>query len=163
MIKIKTFTFNNFAENTYILSDETKSAVIIDPGCYSYSERQEMAQYIEEEGLKIEKLLNTHAHIDHILGNEFVKKTYQVPFYLHPLDLPILKAAASRATFWGFGSYVEVLPDSDLKEGEDISFGNTTLKVLFTPGHAAGHVVFVSEEDNFCICRSEERRVGKEC
>jgi glyoxylase-like metal-dependent hydrolase (beta-lactamase superfamily II) len=152
MITIKVFTFNNFAENTYVLSDETKSAIIIDPGCYTSAERKELSDYILQENLVVEKLVNTHAHIDHILGNNFVQKTYQVPFYLHRLDLPILKAATSRAAFWGFGAYVETLPDLYLEEGENVNFGNSSLEVLFTPGHAAGHVVFVNRDDNFCIC-----------
>ncbi len=152
MINIKVFTFNAFSENTYILSDDSLEAVIIDPGCSNLAERNELHQHITENNLKVVKLLNTHAHIDHVLGNHFVKETFGVPYYLHQLDLPILQAAQLRASHWGFKGYVGIEPDFYLEEGQNITFGNSTLEVYFTPGHAPGHVIFVNRVDNFCIC-----------
>ena len=70
-MKVKSFTFNPFQENTYVVYDDTKECIIIDPGCYSEKERTELMRFITGEGLKPVKLINTHCHIDHVLGNKF--------------------------------------------------------------------------------------------
>ena len=70
MIKVHYFTFNPFQENTYILFDETKECIIIDPGCGDGNERKALEHYINQEKLKPVKLINTHCHIDHVLGNK---------------------------------------------------------------------------------------------
>lgn len=74
MLQIKSLTFNPFSENTYILYDETKEALIIDPGCYEKQEKGILYDFITEEQLKPVKIINTHCHIDHVLGNAFIKK-----------------------------------------------------------------------------------------
>src|SRR5687767_958290 len=94
MISKKIFTFNAFAENIYILYDDTKECVIIDPGCYSNSEKSELESFISSEGLKPVKLLNTHCHVDHVFGNYFVTDKYKVKLYMHREDLPVLNSAA---------------------------------------------------------------------
>ncbi len=73
MIQIQSFVFNPFQENTYVVFDETKEALVIDPGCYEKDEQLELVEFIENNDLKVTKLLNTHCHIDHVLGNHFVK------------------------------------------------------------------------------------------
>ena len=89
MLKIKRFTFNPFQENTYIIYDEKGSAAIIDPGCYEPEEKKELYDFIIQENLKPELLLNTHCHVDHVLGNERVEQTYSIPFLIHGrTDLP---------------------------------------------------------------------------
>ncbi|MFM7431536.1 MAG: MBL fold metallo-hydrolase [Flammeovirgaceae bacterium] len=145
MLSIKTFEFNPFAENTYVVFDETKQAVIIDPGCCEKKERQMLTDYIQREGLNIKFLLNTHCHIDHVLGNDFVKNQYQVPFLIHAKEEPVLRAVKSYASNYGFPNYQEVLPDQYVAEGDTISFGNTNWSVLFLPGHAPGHIAFYDE------------------
>lgn len=151
MIQIEIFTFNPFQENTYILWDETQECVIIDPGCHVYEERKALTDFISEKKLKPVKLLNTHAHIDHILGNAFIKRNYNISYFLHEKDLPVLNTAPDRAAFWGFPAYEHSSVDEYLEEGKDISFGNSTLQVFFTPGHAPGHVVFYAKDQNFVI------------
>jgi glyoxylase-like metal-dependent hydrolase (beta-lactamase superfamily II) len=146
MIKIESFVFNPFSENTYVMSDETGEAVIIDPGCYERSEKEILTKYIDDNKLKIKYLLNTHCHIDHVLGNQFIKDTYTVPLLIHELDLPVLKSVKVYAPSYGFVAYHESEPDGFLKEGDIVSFGNTKLKVLFVPGHAPGHIAFYHEE-----------------
>lgn len=142
MLHIRTFTFNPFEENTYVVYDETREAAIVDPGCYEKEEQDELASFIARENLQVKMLLNTHAHIDHVLGNYFVKNRYGVPFYLHPTELPVLRSVRSYAGNYGFAGYQEVLPDATLAEGEPIRFGNSSLDVLFLPGHSPGHVGF---------------------
>jgi hydroxyacylglutathione hydrolase len=147
MLKIKLFTFNAFQENTYVVFDETREAVIIDPGCYTKNEKQELSQFIESTGLTVKCLVNTHCHIDHVLGNGYVKDTYKVPFLIHQKDLPVLQAVKSYASNYGFPQYEETSPDSFLNDGDEVAVGLGTLKVLFLPGHAPGHIGFYNETE----------------
>ena len=151
MIQLHTFTFNPFSENTYVLYDETKEAVIIDPGCHNYEERKELKDFIDNQQLTVVYLLNTHAHIDHVLGNEYVKRTFGVKLHLHIKDLPVLQNAAARAEFYGFPNYEGSDVDVFIEEGDFIKFGNSELEVLFVPGHAPGHVAFINREENICV------------
>jgi glyoxylase-like metal-dependent hydrolase (beta-lactamase superfamily II) len=146
MIQIHTFTFNPFSENTYVVYDDTGEGVIIDPGCYEKTEKAELAQFIESKKIRIRYLLNTHCHIDHVLGNSFVKEKYQVPFLIHQKDEPVLRSVKAYAPSYGFNLYQEILPDDYLSEGDVVSFGNTSLAVIFLPGHSPGHVGFYHKE-----------------
>lgn len=150
-MKVTRFTFNAFSENTYILSDETKECVVIDPGCYDKYEKQQLADFVKNEGLKVVRLLNTHCHIDHVFGNKFVADSYNVALEIHEKDLEVLRAVPTYAPNYGFPNYEEQSPGAFLKEGEKVKFGNTELDIIFTPGHAPGHVVFYNKEDKICI------------
>ncbi len=145
MFEIKPFVFNPFQENTYVLFDETKECVIIDPGCYELSERLELTDFIAKEGLKPVKLLNTHCHIDHVLGNAFCKATFGIKLYGHKKDEEVLKAVKVYAPTYGFAGYQESEMDEYLEEGDMVRFGSTSLEVLFVPGHAPGHVAFLEK------------------
>lgn len=151
MIKIQTFVFNGFQENTYLLYDETNEAVIIDPGCYSSTEQTELIDFVTKNNLNVIKLLNTHCHIDHVLGNNFVCKKFNVDLYIHELDLATLHATTEYGHLYGFNIDKSPEPTHFLNDGDKITFGNSTLDVLFTPGHAPGHVVFVNHEQKFVI------------
>jgi hydroxyacylglutathione hydrolase len=120
MLRIVSFTFNGFAENTYLLIDEaTRATAIVDPGMYSRAEQQTLSDYIAQEKLDVQYLLNTHAHIDHVLGNAFVLSTYPgIPFLLHPLDLPTLRAVATYAGPYGFAAYEPAEPTGELAGGQ---------------------------------------------
>ncbi|KAA6438679.1 MBL fold metallo-hydrolase [Dyadobacter flavalbus] len=151
MIHIENFVFNPFAENTYLLHDDTGEAVIIDPGCYDKQELAEITDYIEANGLKPVQIINTHAHIDHVLGIAALKRKYRIPFSLHALDEPLLKAVKSYASNYGFSSFDEPEIDTYLAEGDTVHFGNSSLKVIFVPGHAPGHIAFVNEDQRFVM------------
>jgi len=143
MIHIKSFVFNPFMENTYVLYDDSKHCVIVDPGCYETYEQQELSDFIEKEGLVVDKLLNTHCHIDHVFGNQFVKDKYGVKLYVHKEDEATLKAVKAYAPAYGFNQFVESDVDEYLEEGKSVTFGDSTLDVVFVPGHAPGHVAFI--------------------
>ena len=146
MLNFKVFTFNDFQENTYILWDETKEAVIIDPGCYEEFEKKELISFIEANDLKPVRLLNTHCHIDHALGNFFIQNKYKLKVEAHPLEKPILAAIPSYASNYGFAGYQNTEIEIELNEGEQVLFGNTTLNILFLPGHAPGNIAFLEKE-----------------
>lgn len=148
---IKKFTFNPFQENTYILYDDTKEAIVVDPGCYDRSEESDLVSFIEEKGLNVVRLLNTHAHIDHVFGNKFVVDQYQVELEMHELDFPILLASEHAAKTYGLNYTKSPEATKKIAEGDVIAFGETKLDVLHVPGHAPGHVVFVDPTSKVMI------------
>lgn len=151
-VQIEVFTFNAIQENTYLLIDDEKNCVIIDPGCYDRDEQQVLVDFISENRLNPVALLNTHAHIDHVLGNHFIQQRYNLDHYLHEADLVILDAVPNYAHLYGFPGYTPCpTPNKLLKGGEVLEFGNIKLEVFFTPGHAPGHVVFYNAENKFVI------------
>ena len=152
MIKVETFTFNAFSENTYLLHDESKECVIIDPGCYDTHEQLELSQFIKENGLKVVRLINTHCHIDHVLGVEFVKRTYKVGLETSKGEEAVLKAVETYADVYGFPKYERTIVDSFLIEGEEVIFGNgSKLEVISAAGHSPDHIVFYAEKEQFLI------------
>ena len=148
MISIQTFAFNPLSENTYVVSDETGEAVIIDPGCYEKDEQNTLDDYIASNGLKVRYLLNTHCHFDHVLGNYHVKEKYNVPLLMNLLEEPVLRSVKAYVSNFGFTHYEETLPDQFLQEGDIVKFGNTAWSVIFLPGHSPGHVGFYNPKEN---------------
>ncbi len=151
MIHVKSFVFNPFMENTYVLYDDTGEAILVDPGCYEEYEQEMLAAFIEEQGLKVVDLINTHGHIDHVLGNYFVSRKYGLKLRMHELDLPVLKAVEAYAPSYGFNAYQPIEPDSYLEEGDVVRFGNTAMDVLFLPGHAPGHIGLLNKDEKLLV------------
>jgi len=151
MLQLKLFTFNPFYENMYLLYDETKECVIIDPGCYEPEEKEELFNFIKQEGLKPVKLLNTHCHIDHVLGNKFVFSSYGLKPEIHPLELAVLKFAVPYGARYGIIVEESPEPIINLKEGDEIHFGNSQLEIIFAPGHSPGSVCFYCKEEGILI------------
>lgn len=152
MSQVQCFTFGPFQENTYVLYDGSKECVIIDPGCYSAREEQILLSWINDNKLVPKHLINTHAHIDHILGNAFVCKTFSLKPMLHAKELVILQEMSPRAAImYGMNYTPSPDPEAFIEEGDVISFGQSQLNVLFTPGHAPGHVVLVNKNDGYVV------------
>lgn len=151
MLQVRKFTFNPFMENTFVLYDETKECAIIDPGCVEKEEESQLVEFIEGAGLIVKTLINTHCHIDHILGNAFVKRKYNVLLSIHPLEVPVLKAVKTYASNYGFFQYQDSSPDAFLNEGDTVFIGNQALHVLFVPGHSPGHIALYHAESKTLI------------
>jgi len=151
MISIQSFTFNPIQENTYILFDETKECVIIDPGCYDAAEQAKLSAFITEKGLKPVKLLNTHCHLDHIFGNAYVSKTYDLQPEFNEHDQRVFDAFAATCNLYGMNCDPSPPAGNYLSEGDTVKFGNSTLEIVFTPGHSPGSITFYSREDKFMI------------
>lgn len=139
-LSIKIFHFNFIQVNTYILYDETKEAVIIDPGNYIKSEDEILSDFIEKEQLNVRYLINTHPHIDHIFGNSFGKKCFQSPLLMHEKGIPIYETADDYCSSLPFQRPDFPLPDKLIKEGEVITFGCQQLEAIYTPGHCEGSI-----------------------
>ncbi len=147
---IEALVFNPFYENTYIISDEDKQAIIVDPGCYEPYERDRLKQYISENNLTVKLALNTHSHIDHVLGNAFVKEEYGVPLWIPEGEKDMFEAVTNYATNWGINNYVQATVDEYI--GTDpITIGKMHFEVRLAPGHSPGHLVFYNAEEKILI------------
>lgn len=151
MTHIKKFTFSPLQENTYVVFDESKEAVVIDPGCLLKSEKDELAKFIDDEMLTVKALLQTHTHLDHVFGSAFVKSRFNTQMYINKLDLPILESVENQCKAFGIRGFEPVTPDIYLLNGSLFSFGNTQLEVRFVPGHSPGHVAFVNHAARYII------------
>lgn len=151
MTTIQSFTFNPYQENTYILHDESGECAVIDPGCSDRAEQDMLAGYIREHKLTPVLLLNTHCHVDHVLGNKFVFDLFGLKPCFHRLEEKLLHAAVYYAE--AVGVRYELSPQAErfLEQGETVSFGQSALKCLFTPGHSPGSLSFYSENEGFVI------------
>ncbi|MFN3917324.1 MAG: MBL fold metallo-hydrolase [Flavobacteriales bacterium] len=151
MVNLFSFTFNPFQENTYIIVSGNKCA-IVDPGCYTREEQLELKSFIQEKNLEAVLLLNTHCHIDHVLGNAFVCREYGIIPLLHVDDLKQLKSVSSYAHLYGFDGYeISPEPQQFIKHGDKINIGELELEVRHVPGHAPGHIVFISHTEKWII------------
>jgi len=146
-MNIKQFIFNTFMVNCYLLENGTGEAILIDPACYEDKEKAELTGFVESNQLKVIRNINTHCHIDHILGNEFIDDTYGVRPEYHPDGKPFFVTA--REIGLSFGYHLKRIPEplGFLNDGDLIPFGDSTLKVLFTPGHAAGSICLYDEKN----------------
>lgn len=151
MIHIKSFTCNPYQENTYLLYDESNECVIIDPGMYSGDEQNAVLKFIAENKLKPVLLLNTHCHIDHVLGNKFVFDTYGLLPQFHEGEKALLTAVVSYAPQMGIRYEVSPLPEIYLEQNGHVEFGNSRLDFIFAPGHSPAHLCFYSKADKFVI------------
>jgi len=146
MLQIKVFVFNPVMVNTYLLYDETKEAAIIDCGASTAAEKAQLSGFIKSNGLILRQLLNTHLHFDHVLGNHFVYANYGLKPKYNSGD-ELMQQSMSRISPI---RYDPVLAGDYLNENDEISFGNTTLKVFQTSGHSPGSLSFYSEKDG-CV------------
>lgn len=146
---IKTFVFNPFQENTYVVYDENGEAAVIDAGCLFEEERQELKKFIEQQGLILKRVLNTHLHLDHIFGNKFLFDTYGLApeaaredeFWLDafPQSMQAFGLTPGMGQAQAIGKY--------LTENQEIKIGNITFTVLSVPGHSPGSLAFYSAKD----------------
>lgn len=148
---IHAFTFNAFAENTYVIADSAGRAAIIDPGCQSPNEQAILVDFIVQHRLTPVMLLQTHCHIDHVLGNAFVHRTWGLKPRIHPKDLPDLQRLVTYAPIFGVEAEASPEPEAWLEHGETIHLGDMTLELREAPGHSAGSICFVNHHEGWVI------------
>ena len=151
MLSVKQLTFSPFQENTYVIYNEQGWSAIVDPGCYFPQERTELSAFISKSGLEPKLLLNTHCHLDHVFGADFVYQTYGLSMHLHPREKPVLDHSPEAGIRWGapFDAYTG--PVIYLEEGDKVSIGEDQLEVLFTPGHSPGSISFYCKSQQFLL------------
>lgn len=151
MLQVVSLTFNPFQENTYILINEKKECWIVDPGMYGADEEQIMFDFISENNLVPQQIINTHAHIDHVLGIDALKQKYKLEFGMHRLEQPVLANAKGSAMLFGFTFGAVPVPDFFIAENETIKLGEDELEVRLAPGHSPGSIVFYNPEGKFVL------------
>ena len=152
MITIKSFEFNYFQENTFLLYDDTREAVLIDCGCCRKEEEKELTDFILENKLTLKHLLCTHLHVDHVFGNGFIYKTYGLKPEANKQDVEKLPSPDEQAKLFGLRQHVENVPvEKYIVGGEIIKFGTSELQVLTVPGHSPGSVAFYNQKNGFAI------------
>jgi hydroxyacylglutathione hydrolase len=151
MLQIQCFTFGPFQENTYLLYNEAKKGIIIDPGCFEVEEKRTLQAFISDNAIQLERLLLTHGHIDHILGNKFIFDTYSLLPEMHAEDVPFIEMQKLSDQRFGFHTDQSPMPEKLIEPGTDIVFYKDTIKVLYTPGHSKGSISFYIEKQDFII------------
>lgn len=152
MIKVVSFCFNPFQENTYLLIDESgRDCLVVDPGMYEPAEYDQFYDYLRTHNLTPRKIINTHAHIDHIFGVQALKEKFGIPFGLHAREMPVLEGAAGSAQLFGFALSAVPTVDFTISEDEVIAFGLSHIQVKFTPGHSPGSITFYQPESKWVL------------
>lgn len=147
MLSVKSFVFNPIQVNTYVVYNENKECVVIDAGNMERFEDEQIINYIDKNGLKPLMLLNTHSHIDHVMGNKTLADKYGIQLAASPVEKPFYDKVWAYASAFGLDFTQDrcLAPSIDLADGEIIKLGDDELKVLYTPGHAPGHVCYYDE------------------
>jgi hydroxyacylglutathione hydrolase len=151
MLSVHSFTFNPFQENTYIIANEHRQCWIVDPGMSNATEENELVHFLEKHQLTPQAIINTHAHIDHILGIDFIAGKYGVPFFLHEKETPVLNNAGHTARMFGFQYDGVQTAARYIQEGSPLALNEDVLQVLFVPGHSPGSVALYFPEGHWVI------------
>lgn len=144
-MEVAQFTFNAFQENTYILYDETLECIIIDPGCNNEDERNTLSKFIEDKSLVPKRLVNTHCHIDHVLGNKYVAEKYGLVLEAHEGEIKVLEVCDTVSRMYGIAYEASPSIGKYINGGEELNFGQTILKTIFTPGHSPASISIYCE------------------
>jgi hydroxyacylglutathione hydrolase len=151
MFQIQAFVFNFASENTYVLFNENKNAWLIDPGNMNEQETKAIEGFITENGLKIEKIILTHAHIDHVLGLQWAFDTYKVSVTMHEDDKEVLDMLQASGIRFGFQIPAVNVDLEYVNEDDELDFDGEKFKIYHVPGHSPGSVVYHNETQKFII------------
>jgi Zn-dependent hydrolases, including glyoxylases len=151
MLHVKSFAFNPFSENTYIIYNDEKDAFLIDPGNMPEQETQVLGEFIRTNQLNIKNILLTHAHIDHIIGLQWAYDTFNVPVLIHSDEMEILDRASFTAKNYGLFFPAFSGEIQHIKEGEKLNLGSETIEIYDVPGHSPGSVAFYDQNNGFVI------------
>ena len=151
MVDISVFCFNLFNENTYLVYQKDGECLIIDPGNSEKKEFEILIKFIEDHALKPRMIINTHCHVDHVLGVNDLKNKFNIPFYIHPAELPILNSVVLYAGMYGFPGFSEPKPDGFIRDGERIGIADSSWEILHIPGHSPGHIALYEKSRAVCV------------
>jgi glyoxylase-like metal-dependent hydrolase (beta-lactamase superfamily II) len=147
MLNLKTFVFNPFQVNTYVLSDSQGEGYIIDAACFDEREKRILTDYLDSNNLKIRALINTHCHVDHVLGIKEIRERYKIPFYCSADEQFLLDTSVTQGEVFGFEVNKPSNPDKYISEEDQFEIGGKKIKIISIPGHSPGSLSFYIEED----------------
>lgn len=150
-MNIQSFIFNPFYENTYVISVSNGDALVIDPGCYEVYEKEELFSFLDKEKLNVKAVINTHCHIDHVLGNKAVAGKYNAPLKIPKHEEDIYQAVVAYGMQWGITEYQHYPQDEMLGEGNQLQLGDLIFEVIEVPGHSPGHLMFYEKKEKVLI------------
>ena len=150
-MQIKSFVFNPFYENTYIISSQENNCFIFDPGCYEDYEFAELKEYVHMNDLNVLAIINTHCHIDHVLGNDQLKFEYKVPLKIPTNEKEVFDSVPAYAPQWGMARYKHAEVDDFLIGGETLMLDEIKMEMIEVPGHSPGHLMFYIQNEKVII------------
>lgn len=151
MTKVHQLTYGPFGENTYLIVDQNDNALVIDPGMYYPEENARMFEYLNTQKITPQRLLLTHAHLDHVFGVNWFFENHKLTPEVNASEKVVYDSAQAVAMQYGLEMKPLVVPTVGLVPGDEISFGGSTFKILFTPGHSPGSVCFYNEAEKYVI------------
>ena len=140
-MKVASIVFNPFLENTYVVSDDAGNCIIVDPGCYEKFEKDELKAYISDQHLKPKAVINTHCHIDHVLGNAFAKDEWGIPLWVPKGEAEILRSMEVYAPSWGIMHFEPAAPDRLYVAEDKLNVLDLKMQFIYAPGHSPGHMM----------------------
>ncbi|MFO7932808.1 MAG: MBL fold metallo-hydrolase [Bacteroidales bacterium] len=151
MLTIQGMTFNSFQVNTYLVWDESGDCLVVDPAFYTEEEKSRFESFITGNNLRISGQVNTHCHVDHVLGIHDIKSGYNLPFRAHRGEVPVAASAHRMGEI--FGLAMDPLPEIDefIEDEEQVRAGEHSLRTLFVPGHSPGGIAFYDPDGGFVI------------
>jgi len=163
MLQIQHFVFNDFQENTYVLWNEQKECMLVDPGCYKPHEKQQLKSLIERNELNPILLVNTHCHIDHVLGNSFVMDTWKLPLHLHRNELQTYRETSRWADVFGIQANAVPTDLVFIDQYSELKLGQYPFKIYFTPGHSIASLSFYQADSNLVLAGDVlfQRSIGR--
>ena len=152
-MKVIQIPLNPFSMNCYIYYDEISGeGIIIDPGAFTESEKNNIRRITEDNNIKIKYIVNTHGHLDHILGNKFARDHFKVPVMMHKSDEFLLDNATEQARFFGLDFPPPPPVDEYITDVTVIELNGTSLKFINTPGHSPGSVCIIDRKNKNVFC-----------
>jgi hydroxyacylglutathione hydrolase len=151
MLKLKSFVFNPFQVNSFVLSNLANDCIIIDACCGDEEEYAQIESYLAQNELNLKMLVNTHGHVDHLLGIKYFKEKYKVPFKMHKDDAFLIDGAVEHGRLFGLNVTQPSYPDEYIDETDVLFSDGDKIKMIHVPGHSPGSLVFYSEKQNFLI------------
>ncbi len=151
MSRVIALTFNAFQENTYLVCDDSGSAVVIDPGCHSSEEQRQFREKVDLEEVRLESIINTHCHVDHVFGNKFVYENFCPRLLIPQGEEPLLQSYPQVANMYGLPADPSPEPTGYLEHLQKLNIGDTTLEIFSTPGHSPASVSLYCEKDGYIL------------
>jgi hydroxyacylglutathione hydrolase len=148
---ISRFVFNSFGVNTYILTDDSGKCLIVDPACQFAREENELLRFISANHLIPVGMVNTHFHVDHVIGNTFVCHAFNLKPVCHKSCKIFWENVVASGAMFGIKIENLIIPEDFIAEGDKITFGNASVEVLYTPGHADGSICLVNHKERYVV------------